>query len=355
MKENVEERIIYLDFLRAISVVGVMFIHFAGKILGSPDVGEKGWALFLALNCLGRFAVPVYFMISGSLFLDTQKSISLRKLYFRNIGHLAAAFLFWSMVNAAADVIPDILRGEAINWKLIKDTIRTVVLGPTHLWFLYPLAALYMITPLLRKISEDRKLTEYFLVLWVIFTMVGSFTAPIQELELFRNFISKFDMKFVYGYSGYFLLGYYLKAYYKPSVKEKAAIYLTGIAAWLFTIASTWYLSEKVGYYTETYVGAGMLNCLLMAGAVFVAAKETIGNIDVHGKAAGFIRKLAGESFGIYLMHTLVFRIFRSLGGIELLGYSIWGEFIIIAIIYMVSWLISYSLKKMAIVGKWVV
>lgn len=45
-------RILYLDFLRTIAVIGVMLIHFTGKVLGSPQIGESGWFVYVALNSL---------------------------------------------------------------------------------------------------------------------------------------------------------------------------------------------------------------------------------------------------------------------------------------------------------------
>lgn len=118
----------------------------------------------------------LFFMISGSLFLDSKRELSIKKIYGHNILHLGIAFLFWSTFNAVLDLFQNVWIEKEISFEALETFVKAVALGPTIYWFLFVLIALYMVTPFLRCIAADKKLTEYFLVLWMIFTMFSSFT-----------------------------------------------------------------------------------------------------------------------------------------------------------------------------------
>ena len=350
-----KERILYLDFLRAISVVGVMLIHFTAKCLGSPDIGEPGWWIFLIFNCLGRFAVPVYFMISGSLFLNPDRECDIKKLYLNNIAHLAAAFAFWSTWYVIADFLPAILQGEALTFQGVKDMIKAWVLGPTHFWFLYALIALYMLVPFLKKIAGDKRLLEYFLFLWFLFSIVNATTKTIPGFGLVTSAFSQFKMNFVSGYVGYFVLGYYCRFYFAPDKKQRRVIYGLGIAGYVVMILGTNALSVRLGYYSETLVGATQLHCLAMVIAVFTAARAICERFGKSCVFTNIIGNIASQSFGIYLIHMLVFDAFRFGLGSDVFGYSAVGVLLTVTIVYVVCWGLSFGVHKIPVLGKWIV
>ena len=352
MRGKTENRVLYLDVLRVISVLGVMLIHFPSKILSGISMGTTNWYLFLSLNCLGRFAVPVFFMISGSLFLDPERNVDGKRLFRHNILHLATAFCFWSFCYALWNLFTVLLKEEMGTVELCKRLIKSFVLGPTHLWFIFVLIVLYMIIPFLRVIAADRKLTEYFLVLWAIFTMLGSFTNPIDGLSLFREFLGKFQMRFVVGYSGYFMLGCYLKNYCQPSKIQRIIIYCGGVAGYLFTCFATGRLSWQKGNYVETYLDGGMLNCLLMAAAVYILVKTLCERCRENSRGRGVIHRIAEKSFGIYLMHMLVFYVMQLTGVTKLFGGTLADVLVSLVCVYGCSYLICCILIKVPYIGK---
>lgn len=355
MKGNMRSRILYLDVLRAISIAGVMTIHFSSKVLSSSEIGESRWSAFILYNCLGRFAVPVFFMISGSIFLDPARHCNIKRLYRHNILHLGTAFLFWSVLDAGWDMLGSLRTGTEVSPEMLKNFIKAAVLGPTHFWFLFVLAALYAITPFLRSIAADRRMTEYFLVLWVIFTMLSSFTDPIDGLSLFRECMSKFKMDFVVGYSGYFLLGYYLRAYFNPTRRQKRFFYGMGFIAYAFTCIATGVLSWKRGGYVETYLDGTMLNCLFMAIAVFLGVKEAFENRSEKSKFAAAVYGIADCSFGIYLIHMIGFRLIQLCGIADFFGRSILGLPFIIILVYVLCYVLVSGIRKIPVLGKMIV
>lgn len=79
------ERVIYLDSLRILAVFAVIVLHVAASNFYSVSVESIRWKIFNVADSCCRFAVPILFMISGSMFLDKKRDFSIRKLYLKNI------------------------------------------------------------------------------------------------------------------------------------------------------------------------------------------------------------------------------------------------------------------------------
>ena len=46
-------------------------------------------------------------------------------------------------------------------------------MGSYHMWFLYMIASMYLLTPILQKVTESDQLTRYFMVLSILFGSLG--------------------------------------------------------------------------------------------------------------------------------------------------------------------------------------
>ncbi len=54
----------------------------------------------------------------------------------------------------------------------LSVAIKLIIRGYSHLWFLHMIIGLYLLVPLLRKITENTRLTRYFLILAAIFSII---------------------------------------------------------------------------------------------------------------------------------------------------------------------------------------
>lgn len=345
--EGETKRILYLDALRVIAIAGVIIIHVSAEMGAETD-----WKAFVTYNCLGRFAVPVFFMISGCIFLNPRKEYGVKKLYAGNIARLVRIFLFWSVLYAVRDMLCGLNDLSQPFRQVLENFIKGVILGPTHFWFLAVMIALYMITPFLRLIAAEKRLTEYFLILWIIFTMLPAFTNPVDQLTIVRDFFENFEMRFVVGYSGYFLLGHYIHTWFKPDKKQRYIIYIAGILAYFFTVAVTDRLSLQKGDYVETYLNGDMFNCFLMALAVFILIKEICEKKWIKEGLQRKIFRIAECSFGIYLVHMLSFNLidYGKIAGkitasaVEIPGFALF--------VYAGSYIAVRLIMKIPAVGK---
>ena len=77
-----------------------MMHHVAAYSFKEVDVNTFEWNAINVYSGLARFAVPIFVMISGALFLDPKKDIPIRKIYSKYILRIVIAFVFWSVVYA---------------------------------------------------------------------------------------------------------------------------------------------------------------------------------------------------------------------------------------------------------------
>ena len=82
-----------------------MVLHVAAREWHDTDIRTAEWAAMNFYDSIVRWAVPVFTMISGALFLS--KDIPVRKIYSKYIFRIFTAFLFWSLLYAVHGYIKD--------------------------------------------------------------------------------------------------------------------------------------------------------------------------------------------------------------------------------------------------------
>lgn len=334
-----KDRIIYLDILRMLATIAVVTIHVSAYNWYTTSPASYEWNVFNFYDSIVRWAVPIFVMISGALFLDNDRNIEIKKLYTKNILRIITAFLFWSVIYA----------GITVSTNKIEVFIQKIFIGHYHLWFLYMIIGLYILTPILRKITEDKKTTEYFLIVSIIFTIIIPTIFKLPILSKMTKILENIDVNF--GYVTYFVLGYYLSKK-EFSKKSKIIIYISSILGFLITILGTAIISNNkmipTNIYNEVYP-----NVLLESIGVFVLIKNI--KFDIKPKHTNMIRLLSKYSFGIYLVHDLILTELGRNGLTTLLFNPIISVPCIVLIVYIISLIISMILNKIPILNKLIV
>lgn len=100
------QRQLYLDVLRIVSIAAVVVIHTAAEYWTALDVTSYEWKVETVYDGLVRWAVPVFVMISGALFLDPSRDQPIKKLYGKNILRIVTIILFWGTIYALLAGLP---------------------------------------------------------------------------------------------------------------------------------------------------------------------------------------------------------------------------------------------------------
>ncbi|WP_432354341.1 acyltransferase [Sporosarcina sp. A2] len=290
------KRLVYLDWLRILAALAVVTIHVsAGVVMDDAQEYKSPWMAGNFYESLSRWAVPMFVMISGALMLSSKKQISTSSFLKKKLAKILIPLFTFSVIYYANEV----RKGEFTY--SISDFIKRFVTDDImyHLWFLYMIAGLYLITPLLKILIQHakRKDIEYFILLWLFASVIS------KCIEYFLGYSFKIELFFVTHYIGYYVLGYYLFNY-DLQAKWRILIYMGGLAGWVTTFFMTYRESVKLDEPLEHYwYDEHSPNVLLMVVALFILFKSTkLGEMKLP-----WIGKVFSEaSFGIYLIHVLV-------------------------------------------------
>ena len=334
-----------VDALRLLAAFLVILIHVSAKYWLTYPITDPHWNAVNFYDSLARPAVPLFLMISGMFLLRPEKKIDGKTLWQKYIRRVLILFVFWAAFYASfRDILYPILSGQKI---VFKNVLTTFFQGNYHLWYLVMLFGIYLILPFLKKIAEDKKLLEYFLLLTLVITVI----LPMIKSPYIKEFVGNMYFSFTLGFTGYFMLGYYLTRYpLKDWVRR--LLYLGGIAGFLFTYFGTAMWSESLGYPADCY-NPFLPNIVLLSTGIFVFFAKDTGK---HSEwCAKWIPKLASTTLGIYLIHPFFLAVFDVL---HLMPASVNLSFFITfplfaGILYTISMISIFFLKKIPLIGKY--
>ncbi len=335
-----------LDLLRIVALLAVILVHCAG--MGSAEFSVMRFEnkIVIFLTSIVTWQVPVYVMISGRFFLDPAREVSGRKII-QSIKRLIVSFVIWDIVYQIYYILTGAYVG--LNWKGI---LTQAIFGPYHFWYIFMIICLYMITPFLRKIVEDKQLIEYFIILFLLFQTLNYYGISLPIVgNIIAEVLNKANFYFALGFSGYYILGYYLYKYGVSKKMEKVlyvAAIILAIGAGLMNVHRTVIEGINEEWYTQ-YL---MPNVAVEAVAIYLFFSKKVGKINFSDCAVKWITKLSEYSFGVYLVHALIANIFDK-AGISIMWISpIVMLPIIVLLVFIISNIVVYLVRKVPYIGK---
>lgn len=345
---RLQERVLYCDWLRVMATFAVIILHVSAQDKIFTEVGSVRWFVANVWGNLVRWAVPIFFMISGTLFLQKERKIKI--ICTKNIFRLMTAYLFWSVIYALS------AGGD------IENIVANIVQGAYHMWFVPAIIGVYLCIPILQKITQSSFVMKYFLFLALWFVYIIPFVGQLlSDFEIFlnssifiacKNFFTNLNPYNFTNYATYFVLGFFLSKL-KLNKKWEYGIYLLGLLGFALTIVLNSYVSIKLGNSVSNYQDSSSLNVLLTSIAIYVWVKNHSSGMEKFSK---FIQKLSQYSFGAYLVHVAV------MGKLESgFGVSVNGIPIVIAVpllggmVFAISITISTVLNHIPIIKRYIV
>lgn len=290
-------RIIYGDILRIIATFAVVLLHMVANKWAFTDYTTTEWNIYNILNSGVRWCVPMFVMLSGMIFLNNKREISIKQVYKKYIVRVIVALVVWGLFYQVIDTF--YMNGD-FNLFVFKDMILKVGLGKAkyHLWYLYMIVALYTLVPVLRVCIRNakRKEIEYFLI--VVFAM--SFVYPI--INYFLPVKAGYNLPVISEYIGMFVLGHYLTEYDFSKI-QKGLLYTTGIMSFIVTVVGTIIASYWKSTPNTILFMYYAPNVILMATTIFVFVKSIFTKVNVSEQSIKRIRYISSCTFGVYLLH----------------------------------------------------
>ncbi|MBR3225031.1 MAG: acyltransferase family protein [Atopobiaceae bacterium] len=301
----------YFDLMRVIAAICVILLHVSAGGL-QADVQSSEWAISNFFCSSVRWVVPVFIMISGSLFLSSEKPFE--RIVRENVKHMALIYLFWSTTYAVMDSVQSLMCGQSFS---VLALIKEIVVGHFHLWFFYLVIGMYLLIPFMRMIVGNKALFKYYLCLAFVFHICLPQAISLISLanagygETLGSIVDRMNMFMVTGYPFYFMLGYYLDTTNRVSPSLSVALLLVGFGV---TCVGTAAISAWKGETLQTIYNSTNINVLLESVGVFCGVKYLGKWLERTGAPLKPLRVLSDLSLGVFVLHPIAMRVCGRFG-----------------------------------------
>lgn len=327
------KRIKYIDALKFVAILGIIFLHCFNMI---NPLMIKGINVY-DLHQIGRCGVPIFLCVSGALLLN-------RKNY----------------------DFPEFLKKKFVRicYPLIFFIIIGLILGTTDnpltaFWYCWMILGAYLTIPFINKIvlNSSMREIEYFL-------LITAFTSVFYQIMKHYGIWFSLDLNFFMSPITYLILGYYLSNKEFNSTPNRIIIFSI-----ILFIDST-FVKMKIGNAFDIYPRINMYSSLdfsliqiLQCSSVFLFFRYIYGgvsgiwlrikNILENDSINKIILSVSRASYGIYLVHMLIIlKWFRPMTKVITLSnkYTVlfcFGSFIGI---FLLSWAIVLVLSRIPII-----
>ena len=320
----------YINFLKFISIILVIFIHCISKAWNASDVNSNMFKVLTFIDSIARVCVPIFAMCSGAIFLNRDDSI--KKIIFKYILKIYIIFIIFNFSYKLVDlfIYKDGVLNINILFTFLKDSL--LLRSIYHLWYLKIVIIMYAFIPIFKLLINKNKYINHIILitLFIIFSVLPIFIKESHFIYICGSF----------GYLLYFYLGFYLDKY--KFKFENIIFFILSIVSLIYTYINTINICIKTNMPNEEFLGYQRINILLMAVFVFILAKHF-----KYDKISKFLDIEAIHNFNIYLFHGFVIGGLQYLKIINVYKYNnIIMLFINVILVYVCCFIISYILKK---------
>lgn len=282
----------FLDVLRVLATCAVVLMH---VLTGATDVTDASIvpeyrSLLLSVMDLVTWCVPIFLLISGYLFLNPERTLTYPVMIKKYCRRIALAILLFGVPYAASELV---VAERTFRIRMIPEALKMTLMGHTwsHMWYLYLILFLYLITPLLKKVLRVLPVWGVGTVMAVIF--LGSSVAPFLNKVLDVNSIPVLPDGGVYFL--YYLCGYFF-AVREVCVDKGRNVWLTAAVA---VLALGMILSRTLAGFS-IQMAYNYPFTVLLAVLLFAAGwNGSIKKYRIPWQEAGAL------SFAVYLVHPV--------------------------------------------------
>lgn len=297
-------RVFYVDAIRSCAAFLVVASHvFAPVCAGMNLYSRTSWWTFNLFDSLIRPSASLFIMISGKLFLGSRREEPYLSFVKRRYSRVLLPFFVWSMIYGFVDA-----QAQEVPFSFGRAVLQFLK-GPMeyHLWFMYLILGIYLLTPLLRRFvqSAKRKEIEILLTLWFGFLVVQFF---VEGYAGYGPVVTLID------YGGFFVLGYYLdqtelspKQEHWTAALAVAIILFNALATYIVTADHNGVLDERFYFGTTPLVA-------VYAAAFFLTLKSLPYERLIASMPwlRWLLKRMSQESYSMYLIHPFFITLFEG-------------------------------------------
>lgn len=160
---------LYLELIRALAIFFVIFNHTGTKgfFLFSTNPGSILYPVYIFMSIACKPAVPLFWMVSGSLLLPKEESI--RYVYRHRVLRMVTVLVLFSFFHYMFTIFKGL---DTFDFAFFLTTLYTDC-HATAFWFLYRYIGMMMMLPFLQKLVKSMTKHQFLYLFMLIFVIKG--------------------------------------------------------------------------------------------------------------------------------------------------------------------------------------
>lgn len=321
---TLKERIQELDAYRALAIMAVLAIHATSEAV-ALTIGTRSYPLYLVVNIISKFAVPVFIFLSGFVlfynYMDKPLSGGvIRQFYRKRLLYILVPYLVFSVLYFVLQLYRNGVLFH-LSWSVAYDFVRDLLSGRayTHLYYIIIIVQFYVLFPLLLAIIQKMRQAVPILFLAAALLQWGFIIGNKYGWQIPRGNLA-------ISYLSYFILGAWIALQYESLrnwlvrftngykqllgwiVLWGAWIMLGIYHAYIFYRANVSKIFVNTLWYELVWYVHSILSCIILIQISYVLY------YCCGRKISSWATSLGVCSFGIYLLHPLLLAIYRKIG-----------------------------------------
>ncbi|MEU5724549.1 acyltransferase family protein [Micromonospora sp. NPDC047738] len=300
-----------LDVLRILAISGVVAIHTVGMVLGHDELrGTVEWWLAAGIDIGAIWTVPLFVMISGALTLSPRAHAAGPGAFYRKrFVRILPALVVWHVVYLVVARMG--LRGERLTIEGLGVLLFDARVF-TALYFLWLIAGLYLVAPVLVAFLRDGGRRRALILAGVAlgFTVIAFLGSAIAARLGAPRPIHLGALTLWWPYVGYFVAGWALR-----TVRlGRRGLVLASVAGLALLAEGVWQWGTRAERpLLQTLMPIGYLGASVAAATICIfLVGVTLGDQRTPSPRVGrWLVRLSEASFGVFLVHLLVFEVLR--------------------------------------------
>lgn len=273
---------------------------------------HNAWSVAVMYDALGRISFPLYLLIAG--YISLNKNESLLSTLKTRVLNLLMPLIAWTVIYF---IYNRMVNGSTVSFSLL-ETLSTPAYP--HLWFIYTLILLYLVTPLLNTFIQNgsQQRINYILTVWFalacVYMLFDNFKDSVLEHHP-TSAPSNIDM--VVYLSGFYIIGGVARRYkLAPKVPIAAIIFILSA---VLTAAMCYSLSISINQPNDMFLFYSAPTIVTLALACFFMLLNA--KLQFSRRINLAIRALSRLSTGIFFLHMLVLETLLRLWPVNFENY----------------------------------
>lgn len=207
-------RVEWIDLVRAIAILTVLYIHATDGIYIISSDAILNYTVFtrvfnFASLFIGRIGVPFFLMISGYLLLGrSYDDERVRNFWEKNCKGLVIVTIIWAVIYAVSLQLVTINSSGSVNFAEAGNLFFS------HMWYMPMIIGMYLSMPFV-SVALEKFDSNTIWRATIVFSLLA-FLLPFITLVLDMHGIQNVNIQYCLGFSGgvygiYIILGYLVK------------------------------------------------------------------------------------------------------------------------------------------------